>query len=127
MRRDAVAVEMSHRLRGECLVGGSSRRIDCDGSHFLAGYAGPWNGSGSWLWQGPLKESAGSCGIQARRPLAAVIAVATRRMLVWSRLPRQQARWTGMWWSARLAGIRRVLIAGPGGLDRERTTLNSRH
>src|ERR1035437_68266 len=81
MRRDAVAVEMSHRLRGECLVGGSSRRIDCDGSHFLAGYAGPWNGSGSWLWQGPLKESAGSCGIQARRPLAAVIAVATRRML----------------------------------------------
>ena len=44
-------------------------------------------------------------------PLAVVMAVVTRRMLVWSRLPRQQARWTGMWWSARLAAIRRMLLA----------------
>src|SRR5208282_5759522 len=65
----------------------------------------------------PMMESAGPCGIQARRPLAAAIAVVTSRMLVWSRLPRQQARWTGMWWSARLAAIRRMLIADPARVE----------
>jgi len=42
-----------------------------------------------------------------------MIAAVTRRMLVWSRLPRQQARWTGMRGSARLAAIRIMLTAEP--------------
>jgi hypothetical protein len=40
--------------------------------------------------------------------LARVMAVVIRAMLVWSRLPRTRARWTGMWWSPRLAAMRRM-------------------
>jgi hypothetical protein len=36
------------------------------------------------------------------------MAVVTRVMLAWSREPRTRARWTGMWWSPRLAAILRM-------------------
>jgi hypothetical protein len=49
----------------------------------------------SWWWP----------GCRGQR-LARVMAVVTRAMLVWSREPRTRARWTGMWWSPRLAAMR---------------------
>ncbi len=82
---------------------------------------------------GSLGEAAGSLGIAATdttsprkgriysvlglsrwrpggrgQPLARVMAVVTRPMLAWSREPRMRARWTGMWWSPRLAAMRRM-------------------
>src|ERR1035438_9195788 len=39
---------------------------------------------------------------------AVVGGVVTRAWLAWWRLPRTRARWTGMWWSPRLAAMRRT-------------------
>ncbi len=108
----------------------SHRRIgvvnECAGNHLLRGARGSRDACASWVpgcEEGPavavgglLISVRGRCPgrVQAVwRPLARMIAAVTRRMLVWSRLPRQQARWTGMRWSARLAAIRIMLIADP--------------
>jgi hypothetical protein len=99
---------------------------ECAGNHLLRGARGSRDACASWVpgcEEGPavavgglLISVRGRCSgrVQAVwRPLARMIAAVTRRMLVWSRLPRQQARWTGMRWSARLAAIRIMLIADP--------------
>src|SRR6266566_2995249 len=90
-------------------------RYRCSATRWLGISASRWVGM-TGDGEGPASGAGGAwwClgwrggGLVAGYPFARVMAVVTRAMLVRSRLPRTRARWTGMWWSPRLAAMRRT-------------------